>query len=161
MNRLSDCVGDVGTAFRYGKTTEKVFVIAGPEFGPNIAEKRMLIDKGLYGLQSSSARFYEHLSTTLRALGFLPSKADADFWYRDRGDHYAFLATYVDDILAFSKKPMETIVELQKHYVLKGVGVPEYYLGGNVEEIQDRQWNQKGICTALSARTYIENTTKN
>ncbi len=33
---------------------------------------------------------------------------------------------------------MEIIEELQKHYVLKGIGVPEYYLWGNVEEIQDR-----------------------
>ena len=137
MNNLSVCAADVGTAFLYGKTTEKVYVIAGPEFGPNIAGKRMVIDKGLYGLRSSSARFHEHLSTKLRVMGFLPSKADADFLYRDRGDHYEYLATYVDDILVYSKKPMEIIEELQKHYVLKGIGIPEYYLGGNVEDVQD------------------------
>ncbi len=72
------------------------------------------------------------------------------------------LATYVDDILVFSNTPMKTIdcEELQKHYVLKGLGVPEYYLGSNVEEIQNRHWNQKGICVALSAKTYIEKSTK-
>ena len=120
----------------------------------------MIIDKGLYGLRSSSARFHEHLSTKLRNLGFLPSKADADFWYKDMGDHYEYLATYVDDILVFGRKPLETIKELQKHYVLKGIGVPEYYLGGNIDEIQDREWNEHGISTALSARTYIESCTK-
>ena len=160
MNNLSVCAADVGTAFLYGRTTEKVYVIAGPEFGPNIAGKRMVIDKGLYGLRSSSARFHEHLSTKLRNLGYLPSKADSDFWYRDAGNHYEYLATYVDDILVYSRKPMETINELQKHYILKGVGVPEYYLGGNVEEIQNRSWNERGICTALSAKTYIESSTK-
>ncbi len=55
---------------------------------------------------------------------------------------------------------MEIIEELQKHYFLKGIGVLEYYLGGNVEEIQDCHWNEKGICTALSARTHIRNCTK-
>ncbi len=85
-NNMSVSVADVGTAFLYGKTTERVYVIAGPEFGPDIAGKKMVIDKGLYGLRSSSARFHEHLSTKLRALGFRPSKADADFWYQDRGE---------------------------------------------------------------------------
>lgn len=160
MNNLSVCAADVGTAFLYGKTTEKVFVTAGPEFGPGVAGKRMVIDKGLYGLRSSSARFHEHLSTKLRNMGFLPSKADADFWYRESDDHYEYIATYVDDLLVFSRKPMMIIDELRKHYVLKGIGIPEYYLGGNVEEVQDRGWNEKGICIALSARTYIESSTK-
>ena len=61
MNGLQVCAGDVGNAFLYGKTQEKVFVIAGEEFGKD-AGKRMIIDKSLYGLKSSSARFHEHLS---------------------------------------------------------------------------------------------------
>ncbi len=74
MNALPVCAADVGTAFLYGKTTEKVYVIAGPEFGTNIVGKRMAIDKGLYGLRSSSARFHEHFSTKLRSIGYFPSK---------------------------------------------------------------------------------------
>jgi hypothetical protein len=35
LNGLMVCVGDVGNAFLYGKTNEKVYVIAGPEFGPH------------------------------------------------------------------------------------------------------------------------------
>ena len=77
MNNLDVCAADVSTAFLYGKTREKVYVIAGPEFGEH-AGKRMLIDKGLYGLASSAARFHEKLSSTLRGLGFRPSKSDHD-----------------------------------------------------------------------------------
>ena len=40
------------------------------------------------------------------------------------------IATYVDDLLVFSKEPMAIINELKKIYILKGVGEPEYYLGG-------------------------------
>ena len=39
MNGLQVCAGDVGNAFLYGKTQEKVFIIAGPEFGPELAGK--------------------------------------------------------------------------------------------------------------------------
>jgi hypothetical protein len=60
MNGLQ-YVQNVGNAFLYGKTREKVFVIAGGEFGKD-AGKRMVIDRSLYGLKSSSARFHEHLS---------------------------------------------------------------------------------------------------
>ncbi len=42
-NSLLVCAGDVGNAFLYGKTKEKVYVIAGPEFGPEVAGKRMII----------------------------------------------------------------------------------------------------------------------
>ena len=60
------------------KTWEKVYIIAGPEFGPELEGKRLIIDKPLYGLTTSAARFHEHLSAKLRTLGYKPSKADAD-----------------------------------------------------------------------------------
>ena len=75
LNGLQVCAADVLTAFLYGKTREKVYVIAGPEFGEH-AGKRMIIDKGLYGLKTLSARFHEHLSAKLRRMGFHPCKAD-------------------------------------------------------------------------------------
>eukprot|EP00978_Attheya_sp_CCMP212_P039249 scaffold202574_cov16-Attheya_sp.AAC.1 len=59
MNNLQVCAADVGNAFLYGKTREKVYVIAGPELGDDDG-KRMIIDKGLYGLRTSGARFHEH-----------------------------------------------------------------------------------------------------
>ena len=79
LNGLDVCAADISTAFLYGKTREKVYVIAGPEFG-DLAGRPMIIDKGLYGLKSSAARFHEHLSSKLRSMGFKPSKADHDLW---------------------------------------------------------------------------------
>jgi hypothetical protein len=155
LNDLGVCAADIGNAFLYGRTREKVYIIAGPEFGEDQG-KPLIIDKGLYGLQSSSARFHEHLATKLRMMGYTPSYADPDFWIKDCITHYEYLATYVDDILAFSKNPMVVINEIKKDYVLKGIGIPEYYLGGNVEAL-DENWNKDGIKTGLSARTYIEN----
>ena len=99
--------------FLYGKTREKVYVIAGEEFGEHKG-KQMLIDKGLYGLASSAARFHDKLSLTLRDMGFVPSKADYDLWMRKKDDHYEYIATWVDDLLVFSKKPMKVIVTIKE-----------------------------------------------
>jgi hypothetical protein len=51
----------------------------------------------------------------------------------DKSSHYEYLATYVDDILIWSKDPMAVINSLEKTYMLKNVGIPEYYLGVNVK----------------------------
>jgi hypothetical protein len=158
LNGLDVCAADIGNAFLYGKSREKAYVIAGREFG-ELAGKPLIIDKGLYGLRSSSARFHEHLSAKLRSMGYRPSKADSDFWIKDCGTHYEYIATYVDDVLAFGKNPMATIDELKNDYILKGVGRPEYYLGGNVFEL-DMAWAKYGVSTATSAKTYIENVVK-
>ena len=39
---------------------------------------------------------------------------------------------------------------------MKGVGISEYYLGGNVEYL-DEHWTKEQIGLALSAKTYINN----
>ena len=108
-------------------------------------------------MRSSAARFHEHLAERIRKLGFTPSKADPDLYIRDRGDYHKMLATYVDDLLIWSKDPMSIIEVLKREYTLKGVGKPKYYLGGNVEHPIDGYWDKLGINTALSAKTYIKN----
>ena len=158
-NGLTVCAADIGNAFLYGKTREKVYIVAGREFG-TLAGTPLIIDRGLYGLRSSSARFHEHLSTKLRAMGYRPSKADTDFWIANKGDHYEYVATYVDDVLVYSRDPMKVIHELQCDYILKGIGVPRYYLGGDILELeQPWQQGEVPIHTALSAETYIANAT--
>ena len=102
MHDLDVCAADVGNAFLYRKTKEKVMIKAGPEFGEH-AGKIVVIDKGLYGLKSSAAHFHEHLAAKLRKMGFKPSRTDLDLWYRKEKHYYKYIATYVDNILAFSK----------------------------------------------------------
>jgi hypothetical protein len=59
---LSCCACDIGNSFLYGKTKEKVNITSGPEFGVDLHGKNPIIDKSLYGLKTSAARFHEHLS---------------------------------------------------------------------------------------------------
>src|SRR5687767_1074189 len=132
MNDLEVCAGDIGNEYLYGKTKEKVYVIAGPEFGDELKGKTLVIHKALYGLKSSSAQFHEHLSATLLSMGYKPSKADYDLWMKHVGDHYEYIVRYVNDVIVFSKDPMSVIEELKKIYVMKDIGKPRYYLGGDV-----------------------------
>ena len=155
-NGLEVVAGDVGNAFLNGWTKEKVYFRAGPEFGPELEGRILIAIKAIYGLKSSSARFHEHLSAALKKLGFRPSKADADLWIKKVDNHYEYIARYVDDVIVFSKQPMDVIIELKKTYTMKDVGRPQYYLGGDVVQLGD-EWEKEGISEALSAETYISN----
>jgi hypothetical protein len=77
-------------------------------------------------------------------------------WMVDKSSHYEYLDTYVDDILIWSKDLLAVIKALEKTYMLKSVGIPEYYLCGNVEFLGEARKNQ-GLRLALSSKNYIQN----
>jgi hypothetical protein len=110
----------------------------------------------LHGLKTSAARFHEHLSESLLRLGFKKTKHDPDLWMVDKSSHYEYLAKYVYAILIWRKYPMAVKKSLKKTYMLKIVGIPEYYLGGNVEFLGEA-WKNQGLGLAISAKTYIQN----
>ena len=60
------------------------------------------------------------------------------------------MGVYVDDIIALSKDPMKIMMELQKIYKMKGVGKPQYYLGGDIVDT-NKQWLEINITSAFSA----------
>ena len=154
VNGLEVRAADISNAYLYSKTQEKCMILAGPEFG-KLAGKLIIIYKSLYGLKSAAARFHEHLGVTLRRMGYRPSKGEPNLWIKDCKEHYEYIATYVDDLMIASKKVDDVIKTIEETYDLKGVGPPEYYLGGNVEEM-DEHWTKKGIRWSLNASTYIE-----
>ena len=98
-NDLELMAADIGNAYLHAKTKDLVFIIAGPEFGPDLEGRVMLVVKSLYGLTTSAARWHEELSKTLRSMGFTPTKADHDLWLKDCGTHYEYLCTWVDDMI--------------------------------------------------------------
>jgi hypothetical protein len=51
---------------------------------------------------------------------------------------------------------MAVIKSLEKTYMLKSMGVPEYYLGGNVEFLGE-VWKNQGLSSAIYAKTYMLN----
>jgi len=139
LNELQLWGADVVSAYLEALSKEKVYFIAGPEFG-ELAGHIMIIFKALYGLRSSGARFHERFSDSLRAMGFTPSKADPDVWMRPNGDTYDYIAVYVDDLLIAAKDPASIIKELREvhKYKLKcEERLVEYHLGCNFDRDPD------------------------
>ena len=68
---LKTMVGDIGNAYLEAYTKEKVYFIAGPEFG-ELEGHTMLIVKADYGLCTSGAHFHERLYDMLRDMRFVP-----------------------------------------------------------------------------------------
>ena len=132
LNRLRVMVGDVSSAYLEAFTQEKVYFIAGPEFG-ELEGHLLVIVRALYGLRTSGARWHDRFADTLRSMGYNPCKADPDVWMKDCGTHYEYVCVYVDDLMVIGKNPevfMEALTTKYK-YKLKGVGSPSYHLGGD------------------------------
>ena len=153
LNGLQVCAGDVSCAFLQSQCKEKIYTIAGPEFGPKLQGKVLMMNKSIYGLRSASASFHEHCARVLHKIGFKPSHADPDLWMKDCKTHYEYVATWVDDILVMSKEPLKVIQDFKEagEYELKGVGAPEYYLGGDLQQRKVDNYT----CYETHAKTYI------
>ena len=96
------------------------------------------------------------MASDLRKLGWTPTRYNSDFWYRNAGDHYEYLAVYVDNVIIFSKRAEEVMNDIMKIYPMKGVSKPEFYLGGSIGYLE----NGKRKILFNGARKYIEGITK-
>ena len=130
LNNLETWSTDVRNAYLEAFTDEKIFIIAGDEFGSR-AGHTLVISKALYGLKSSGKRWWERCSQILADMGFISSWAEDDIWLRQMKDHYEYISRYVDDMAIVSRKPQTIITELRDKYglKLKGSGPIKYHLG--------------------------------
>ena len=159
LNDLEVYQTDIGNAYLEAKTQEKVYCIAGGEFGER-KDHLFVIIGSLYGLKSSAKRFHEVLHDVLRDMGFSPCPAEPDIWMRAMNPddtpvtpeqlksedpaftypgvqraifdgYYEYIATYVDDLTIGSKKPQVILDYLQEQakFKLKGSDRIHYLLG--------------------------------
>ncbi len=106
LNDLHILSADIGNAYLNAPNREKVYAIAGKEFGSKAGEI-VIIVRALYGLKSAGAAWRSHLASSLHAIGYKSCLADPDIWLRevvrdDNTRYYEYLAVYVDDILSIS-----------------------------------------------------------
>jgi len=164
LNDLNILSADVQGAYLNAPTKEKVYTIAGLEFGADKVGRPVLIVRALYGLKSSGARWRDHMASTLREGGFTSCKADPDVWMRPKvkpnGDKYwEYVLCYVDDILCISHEPQVVMDYLASRYTLKkgSVKEPDAYLGAEVKKwaIEDAE-NPGKIRWAMSSDLYVK-----
>ena len=151
LNKMELWCTDIGNAYLEAKTLEKIYIVAGNEFGP-LEGHTLVIQRALYGLRSSGARWWERLSDVLIEMGFTPSRAESDIWMREcNGDHYEYIARYVDDLAIASRDPKAITDELEGKYSfkLKGTGPISYHLGN------DFYRDKEGVL-CMAPKKYIE-----
>ena len=150
LNGLCTWATDIGNAYLEAVTSERVCIIAGPEFGARQGHL-LIIHKALYGLRSSGARWHDRFSDCLRAEGFLPCKAEPDIWLRPNNGVYEYIGVYVDDLAIAMAEPQAFVNILeQKHgFKLKGTGEISFHLGCDFFR------DEEGVL-CMAPRKYIE-----
>ncbi len=132
LNKLELWSTDISSAYLEAFTQEKIYIVAGPEFG-ELEGHILIIHRALYGLRTSGVRWHERLATCLQAEGFFPCKAEPDIWMRKNGDVYEYIGVYVDD-LAFALKDPQTFIDTLRNkykFKIKEAGSIEFHLGIN------------------------------
>ena len=79
LNDLEVLGADIQNAFLSAPNLEKIWMKAGPEFGPEQG-KTFIVVRALYGLKSASAAFRAFMAEKLDLIGFKSSVADPDVW---------------------------------------------------------------------------------
>ena len=84
----------------------------------------MIVQMALYGLKSSGAAFRAKLAGVLYNLDYVQTMAGPNVWINpavkhDVSQYYKMVLCYVDDVLAISHKPMDTIEVIKGVFKLK------------------------------------------
>lgn len=167
LNGLDIIACDVGNAYLNAPCREKVWFVAGPEFGSRQGMAVRIV-RALYGLKSSGASWRAMFNSTITEMGFMPTVADPDAYRRqnakpDGFKYYEYILVYVDDVLIISHSPQVHLARIQSSYELNpsSIGPPTRYLGADVEKVT-RPGDPSGMeYWSFSAHTYVKNAVKN
>jgi hypothetical protein len=83
LNDLDVCAADIRNAYLQAPSSQKDYIICGPEFGLENVGKRALIRRALYGGKAAGRDFRNHLRSCMSHLGFTSCLADPDVWMRE------------------------------------------------------------------------------
>ena len=159
-------MADIRNAYLQSPTSQKQYIICGPEFGMENVGKVAIMHRAVYGGKTSRRDFRNHLRSCMHFINFTSCPADPDVWMRpaiksDGTKCYDYVLLYVDDALVVSKNA-ESILrnELGRYFELKeeSIGPPDHYLGGKVRKVQF----ENGVnAWAFSSSQYVQTAVKN
>jgi len=166
LNDLSICAADIQNAYLQAPTSEKHYIVCGPEFGIENVGRLAIIVRALYGGKSAGSDYWRHVRTAMNELGFESCKADPDAWSRlsrkvDGSKYYQYVLLYTNDILAVMEEPERFLRdEFGKCFALKekSIGSPTQYLGNNVKMVTLENSRK---CWSFASSQYVQNAVKN
>ena len=166
LNDLNVFAADIWNAYLQALSSQKDYIICGPEFGVENIGQTALIHRALSGGKAAGRDFRNHLCSCMEFLNFKSCLADPDVWMRpaiksDGNTYYEYILLYVDDVLVVSENA-ESILrnELRRYFHLKEelIGPPTVYLGGRVCKVQ----LENGVWAwSFSSSQYAQSAVKN
>lgn len=136
LNDLELWQTDVSNAYLEAKTSEKLYIIAGSELGPELQGHVLIIHKAQYGLRTSGREWHIRLPECMEALGFTMCSAKLDIWTRTARNKNGievceYVAVYVEDLLLAMVDPQDFVQHLMDKYQFKfkGTGAVTFHLG--------------------------------
>ena len=166
LNGLDVFAADIRNAYLQAPTSQKNYIICGPEFGIENVGKVAIMHRAVYGGKTSGRDFRNHLRSCMHHLKFSSCPADPDVWMRpairsDGSKCYDYVLLYVDDALVVSENAEDILRnELGRYFELKeeSIGPPSQYLGGKVRKVQ----LENGVMAwAFSSSQYVHAAVKN
>jgi hypothetical protein len=166
LNSLDVFTADIRNAYLQAPSSQKDYIICGPEFGIENVGKIALIYRALYGGKLAGNHFRNHLHSCMRHINFVSCPANPDVWMRparqsDGSDYYECILLYTDDCLVLSENVEQVLRrDIGQYFALKKelIGPPKIYRGGSVRKVQ----LDNGVeCWAFSSSQYVQSTVKN
>jgi hypothetical protein len=116
---------DIWIAYLQAPSSEKHYIICGPEFGIENEGCVGIICCALYGGKVAGQDFWHHLRNCMGHLGFSSLRGNPDIWMRlskhtSTGEvYYEYVLLYVDDVLVISERAEKVLrTEIGQHFVL-------------------------------------------
>ncbi|SCZ96664.1 BZ3500_MvSof-1268-A1-R1_Chr4-4g07530 [Microbotryum saponariae] len=129
---------DVNKAYLHGKLDKPLYMRV-PQ-GINLPGKILKLSKSIYGLRQAGTIWNAEIDSTLRSLGYVPTRSDICIYRREHNGHSHYIALYVDDLLLVgpSTAEIERVLDvLELAYGIKRLGPAKYILGIQVKRGQD------------------------
>jgi hypothetical protein len=157
---------DIRNAYLQAPSSEKHFIVCGPEFGIENEGPIALIHCALYGGKAAGCNFWHHLCDCMDQLGFTSSRADPDVWLRlskrSTGEgYYEYILLYVNNVLVISENADNVLRrEIGQHFVLweESIGPPSQYLGGKLRKVTLENRNK---AWAFGSCQYVQSAVQN
>ena len=169
LNDLNVLCADISGAYLNANVAEKVYTIAGNEFGPAKQGRVVVITRALYGLRSSGKAWRDHMAATLRDHGYSSCRADPDVWMKAKTKangfkYWSYIMVYTDDILVVDHDPKSVMDYLASRYTLKpgSMKEPDMYLGAQVSKFYiDGAPDPEKARWAMSSESYVKQAVAN
>ncbi|SGY26768.1 BQ5605_C018g08780 [Microbotryum silenes-dioicae] len=125
---------DVNKAYLHGKLDKPLYMRV-PQ-GIDMPGKILRLSKSIYGLCQAGTIWNAEIDSTLRSLGYVPTRLDICIYRREHNGHSHYIALYIDDLLLIGPSTAEidrVLDALELAYGIKRLGPAKYILGIQVK----------------------------